>query len=341
MNNRLSDSPIYVIGTPRSGTTLIAKVLGLHSRIFMPGETHFFEDIYSQKIQIGNSFDNETKRKILKRLLTLYKRYNEPKDQKRIDYLLNTPEKIEKLISEWNNYRDVLVSFVKLQMNYEGKKRWGNNVPRDIFNYEDILSFFPNAKIIVCLRDPRDFLLSYKGKWRITSTENIKRMKLLYHPILTSLIWKSSTNLIPVLKRKVPSSNLMIIKYEIFVHEVIKTVKQLCNFIEEQYEPQMLNIDSSNSSHHLKTKGIYKSTIGLWRKKLPADEAYLSQLILKNELKYAGYKKEKIKVSHYVVAKHLFTFPYKFILVMKSNISVKGPLFPYIIRRLKTIIFKI
>jgi len=47
-------NPIFVVGTPRSGTILTAKILGRHSHIFMPGETHFFDDIYSRRIELGN-----------------------------------------------------------------------------------------------------------------------------------------------------------------------------------------------------------------------------------------------------------------------------------------------
>ena len=46
--------PVFIIGTPRSGTTLTAKILGRHSNIFMPGETHFFDDVYSVVFGAGS-----------------------------------------------------------------------------------------------------------------------------------------------------------------------------------------------------------------------------------------------------------------------------------------------
>jgi len=39
-------SPIFVLGTPRAGTTLMARILDRHPRLFAPGETHFFEEIW-------------------------------------------------------------------------------------------------------------------------------------------------------------------------------------------------------------------------------------------------------------------------------------------------------
>ncbi len=42
-----------MVGTPRSGTTLCASILGRHSTIYMGGENHFFEDIYARREQLG------------------------------------------------------------------------------------------------------------------------------------------------------------------------------------------------------------------------------------------------------------------------------------------------
>ena len=87
INSNSRKSPIFIVGTPRSGTTLTSKILGRHTHIFMPGETHFFEDIYSRKTTDGTNFNKEDRNNIIERLLTLYSRFNEPGDQKRVDFL--------------------------------------------------------------------------------------------------------------------------------------------------------------------------------------------------------------------------------------------------------------
>ena len=98
--------PIFIIGTPRSGTTLTARILGKHSRIFMPGETHFFEDIYSRRKEWGEYINRKTSEVILERLSNMYGRYNEPTDQKRIDFLFENEKNIDSLVLSWENYRD-------------------------------------------------------------------------------------------------------------------------------------------------------------------------------------------------------------------------------------------
>lgn len=333
-------SPVYVIGTPRSGTTLTAKILGNHSKLFMPGETHFFEDIYSRRKELGETIDSKTSKRVLERLSTLYGRNNEPTDQKRIEQLFSNSQQVESLVSNWKNYKDVLTSFMEIQMRNEGKHRWGNNVPRDIFNYEDILSFFPDAKIIICVRDVRDFLFSYKEKWRITTPENIDRLKKLYHPIVTSLLWKSSMNLIPTLKKNVPTENLLINYYEKLVSNPESNIKKICEFIREDFEPKMLDVDDPNSSHQMNHKGIFATSVGRWKKELPPEDAFVAQLILRNELKLHGYEIESLRVNYLKVIKIFLTFPYVLIRSINSRRGIRGPLLPYIARRFHTIIFK-
>ena len=131
-----------------------------------------------------------------------------------------------------------------IQQELENKKRWGNNAPKDIFYIDKIISFFPNAKIVVCVRDPRDFLLSYKFKWRATSKEHVDRIKNLYHPVLTSLVWKSSVGQIAKVKKHVKEGNWILVKYEDLVADPEAKVKAICNCIDEEYEPNMLKINS-------------------------------------------------------------------------------------------------
>ena len=41
-NGGVSFDPVFIVGSPRSGTTLLATLVDRHSRIAIPPETHFF-----------------------------------------------------------------------------------------------------------------------------------------------------------------------------------------------------------------------------------------------------------------------------------------------------------
>jgi hypothetical protein len=243
------NTPIFVVGAPRSGTTLTARILGRHSGIFMPGETHFFDDIYVRRQDLGELRTARAAEAIAARLGTLYERFNEPADQQRIQALGGEEALRQLLGTTCRTYGEVLSRFMQFQMTqHPAKVRWGNNVPKDIFYVRDILAFYPAAKFIICVRDIRDFLYSYQHQWTKTSPEHIERIKKLYHPIVTSLLWKAAMKQVRVAQALVPLDNLMIIRYEDLATQPEATIKTLCQFLKEPYEEEMLRVEANNSS---------------------------------------------------------------------------------------------
>ena len=97
-HDRTTSEPVFVVGTPRSGTTLTAQILGRHSTLFIPGENHFFEDIYVRWSPRWSGATPQERSSMVERLATIYGRYNQLEDQPRIDALLaRDPELRERL----------------------------------------------------------------------------------------------------------------------------------------------------------------------------------------------------------------------------------------------------
>lgn len=335
--NISSKGPVFIVGAPRSGTTLTAKILGSHSNIFMPGETHFFEDIYARRQEFGSDINALSIEPIIERLSTLYGRFNEAPDQGRIDTLFQDKAIVDYLRRPYSCYGEILSRFMEVQMRHLGKQRWGNNTPRDIFYVRDILTYFPDAIFIVCVRDVRDFLRSYKTKWKTVAGARSSRLKSLYHPIVTSLLWKSSIKCIFDIEKNCSKENYLVVPYEELVADPENTTKEICQVIGEDYEAGMLDVQGNNSSREEnkgERRGIYSSSVGTWREELSAEEIYIAQTICSGELAMLGYSAERIKVSWYKVAVIILTAPYTLIKGMKANKHKRGPLGRYIFRRL-------
>lgn len=330
-------SPIFVVGAPRSGTTLTARILGKHPRIFMPGETHFFDDIFLRQNELGHLDDTDARAKVIDRLATLYERYNEPKDQQRINNLFASMGMREALIAPYKNYCEVMTRFMEIQMRHEQKARWGNNAPRDIFNVGDIVRCYPDAKILICVRDVRDFLVSYKTKWKITSEDHINRLKALYHPVVTSLLWKSSMRQIPLIKKKVSAHNLMIMRYEDLVKDPETIVRRICVFVDEQFESNMLNVDTHNSSVQTGARGIFSSSIGTWRSNLTAEETCIAQLLNGKDLQLFGYDTEHQKASPIKIIWTFGSSPFAAVRALYVNRAMRGSMLVYLYRRLSSL----
>lgn len=327
-------APIFVVGTPRSGTTLVAKILGGHSHIFMPGETHFFADIYSRRKALGDPKDPSCMSKIIERLSSLYGRYNEPLDQERIDRILFAdPDMLDRFKQCCKHYKDIFSFFMEIQMEHEGKFRWGNNVPRDIFDIDEILSFYPDAKILICVRDVRDFLISYRDRWKVVPSKHARRLKQIYHPVVVSMLWKSTVKLIPLIEGKVPECNLLVVKYEYLVQKTDEVVREICKIVDEEFEPQMLEVNFSNSSATVQQKGIFSTSVGRWRESLGNEDAYVSQFLTYKEMKKLGYRIEKLSVRRLKVLSIFSSSLYALYKVLSVTKNYHGPMFPYLARR--------
>jgi hypothetical protein len=304
----------------------------------MPGETHYFLDIYAQRDSIGDLSTADAKAEVLQRLLSIYRRYNEPKDQERIDQIFADKNNLKTLTASANSYDDLFSKFMDIQLTEIGKLRWGNNAPKDLFYIKDIMSIFPDTKIILCIRDIRDFLGSYRDKWKVTTEEQVSRLQRLYHPVITSMLWKTSMKQIKFVEEIVPAENLFILPYEKLVASPKQTIMSLCKFLGEKYDPAMLNINSHNSSESQQSKGIYSTAADNWKGRISNEEAWIAQKIAGKEMKRLGYQQETVSVNPLKICWLFITSPIALYNGLQANKKNTGPIIPYLISRIRSLL---
>jgi hypothetical protein len=331
------NAPIFVVGPPRSGTTLTARILGRHSGVFMPGETHFFDDIYARRQALGEPGEARAAAAIAARLSTLYERFNEPADQQRLQALGGEAALRQLLGTSCHTYGDVLSRLMQFQMRqYPTKICWGNHVPKDIFYLRDILTFYPEAKFIICVRDIRDFLYSYQHRWQVTSPENTERLKKLYHPILTSLLWKAAIKQIRVAQALVPRGHLTILRYEDLASQPEATVYTLCQFLKLPYEADMLRVEGHNSSFEVQQAGIFSTSMQRWRQHLSHEQVYLAERIAHPQLEQLGYGATQVRPAPLKLLRLVASFPLALCRALYVNRRLRGPMLPYLKQRVST-----
>jgi len=330
----MNSTPVFVVGTPRSGTTLTAKILGRHPRIFMPGETHYYDDVFSRAGKHPDLNVPGVISDIAHRLYSIYRRYHEQSDQERINTMFPAVDDLATALAGCKGYDEVLDKFMSWQMRVEGKQRWGNNAPRDLFSLTAIHRHFPHAKIVVCVRDIRAFLLSYKGKWRVTGEDHVQRLKKLYHPVVTSYLWKSSMCQLPELEKLFNPADRIIVRYEDLVTRPEQTVRSICATIEEDFEPEMLDINIHNSSSATEAGGIFSTSVDRWRSDLSKEEICIGQTIGRSELLQLGYELHDVKAGIFKVAVLWLGTPYALWRALAANKETRGPLIPYLYKRI-------
>ena len=227
------DKLIFIVGLPRSGTTLLHQIIGAHSNVFAADESVILEGVFNTK------FKNTT---AIKQFFNL-----EPIDSKNKSDLYNL-----------------------IKQNY--KMHHPNKIVLDKmpFNFKwigFIKMFFPNAKIIHCNRNVQDTALSiYKNLFEgptmawTNSPYYLTKYIHLYQDLMN--FWKSK------LGDFIYESN-----YETLVNNQIEETKNILNYCNLNFEDSCVNFYENSSptktiSVAQARNRIHKDSVSLGKKYL-------------------------------------------------------------------------
>ena len=100
----------------------------------------------------------------------------------------------------------------------------------------------------------------------------------------------------------------------------------------------MLNVQANNSSvvnNRKRPAGIFDTSVGRWRSALPNEDAYIAQRLVRTELRQLGYQPEALRISTKKTIGILLKAPWAGITGLIANRGKRGPLLPYIAKRLR------
>jgi len=252
----VNKSPLFIIGNPRSGTTLLRLMLTGHSKIVIPPECGFAIWYYDKyKDWDETAINTGLLENYLQDVLRAKKIENWVIDKNSLlGFLLkNNPISYAELVSNIYVYygKNVKTTF----------ERWGDKNNFYLNHIDLIKKIFPSAYLIHITRDGRNVACSYKslaGR-KITSQ---------YAPNLPMTIeeackqWMTNINTIRSSFQHLKYENVLEIRFEDLVLEPEKTLTDVCEFIGENFEKEML------SYHQLSKKdGIEPVEFSQWKSK--------------------------------------------------------------------------
>jgi len=163
MTDRGRERMIFVVGNSRSGTTMMGRILGAHPSVYTFGELHFFEQLWSPADEDRRLSRAEGGR-LAARLLSVQRQgYLSRANPERFQE--EAGEMVASAQSEMTP-AEVFGAFLFYEAAKNGKKVPCDQTPRNVFYLREILELYPEARVINMIRDPRDILLSQKGKWK-------------------------------------------------------------------------------------------------------------------------------------------------------------------------------
>ncbi len=290
------NSPIFIAGPDRSGTTLLYAVLASHPNISMVRRTNYWRWFYGRfgDLSIEKNLD-----RLLERMLSY----------KRIAPLHPDGNRIRKeFLQGEQSYGRLFGLFHEHNAERNEKSRWGDKSLHTEHHVDTVLKEYPQAKIIHTIRDPRDRYASVRKRF---SADNPRLGASTARLINSIRIGKRNLKEYP--------ENYAIIRFEDLVLKPERTARIICDFIGEDYDPAMLSLEGDselrnsggNSSFDKIAPGqISTKPVGRYKQVLSGSEIAFIQLFTGRIMREFDYPLITVRLSILEKFKHyLWTIP--------------------------------
>lgn len=287
---------LFVTGASRSGTTLTAQLLGRHSQIAKLREMQFFGEFWDPRK--GETMLSTARRQRAVEMLFDRQHRGIVVADGRTDH--SRAHRFLKTLPADICAADLFAATVYYFATSEGKSIACEQTPRNIFYAAALLERFPNARVIHLLRDPRGVMASQKYRWRVhslasspvASARQQLRTRVNYHPYTVTQLWTSATRAALQLSEH---PRFMLVKFEDLLEKPENVLRNISDFAEVDFEPRMLEVAHTNSSHVRPRIGeasgatFDRATIDRWRTTLTMDERAIARARCGALMRAAGY----------------------------------------------------
>jgi hypothetical protein len=275
-----ADRPIFVLGCPRSGTTLLQLMLHAHPRIAIPPETRFLLDCYRARNSFGD-LRVEANRRALARAITGQRRtlfYDLGLDAKEIE---------EEIAAGPPTLGSALGIVFRAYARRFGKPRWGDKRPGYVEYIPALLRLFPDAQLVHLIRDGRECVGSLKQMPWFTQDS--------YAAIAT---WIDAIDAGRRAARRLCPGSFFELQYERLVADPGGQLTRLCEFLGEEYHPAMAKphklarvaVPERARWHDRTRQAVTTARSGSWRERLEPWELSLCEAVMGSRLASLGYQ---------------------------------------------------
>ncbi len=287
--------PVFIVGAPRSGTTLLAVLLDRHSNIAIGPETQFFTMFIPQ---IWANKRPETYEQLVDSALEF---------ERIADFGLER----DQLLQQFRNYElsfgNLLRAIIETHAIRQAKRHPGEKTPLHLEHVPMILNQFPNSKVICVIRDGRDVVRSLLDvPW--ATPGNPRRFRRF------CMRWNDRVEAMINYEKTLPLDRYMTVKFEDILKGPKAELEKICAFIGEEFEPTQLEPAQTSSvipdwEKKWKNKAsemLDPGRVEAWRRSADRDQIWAMNSMMGDMLERMGYADTKLEECPPAVRAKLF-----------------------------------
>jgi hypothetical protein len=279
--------PIFVVGCPRSGTTLLYHMLlSAGDFAIYRAETHVFNVLVPH---FGDLRRREARTKLIDAWL-------------KTDYFRATgvPAEVlrERVLANGKSGGDFLRIVMESVAESQGVSRWSECTPEHVLYLEDIKREIPEAKVIHIVRDGRDVAVSLEKQGWIRPLPGDQENSLL----VCGLYWQWIVESGRRLGRRI-TPDYMEVNFEGLVADPGEQLPAIGDFIHQKLDYDEIlragvgSVSRPNTSFPTQSKEVPFTPVGRWKDKTELEIAMLEALIGQS-LQEFGYNLVSTKKAH-------------------------------------------
>ena len=261
----------FIVGHPRSGTSLLRALLDGHPDVLvLPFETHLFD--------WANSGDPVTSLLDRTRLWPTLHQHRPSISRNEVEGVLT------RTFEQTRGPRARLLALVEGWRELTGARpdtRWVEKTPRHLYEATTLLEWFPeNTRILVMRRDPRDV---------IASALKQKPSRAIFEMALTGRLAHQ------IVSEHEGDPRFSVITFERLVRDTVGTMQTVCRFLDVPYDPVVVTPTvlgaeySGNSRFDATLKGVSEAAVGRYHEVLSGPRLERAEALLAPVLTAGGY----------------------------------------------------
>lgn len=268
--------PIFILGNPRSGTSLLGRMLNSHPGIAVPYEAHVYNVFWRWHKRYEPLTDPARRRRLAMDMLSM-----------RARRYWSKPPGVEAVLEriERPSFHGVFEAMLNAWAAGQNKPRWGEKTPQNGPYWRVINEGFPDARFIHLVRDGRDCALSW--------------IAANFGPKLTypaAVKWARYVDDMQAMRDELGPHRVYELRYADLINDTESSLHAICDFLDEPFDPAMLEYHRADDTYMTERRNnrnlkqpVITDNAAKWKTRMSTRNQRIFEAVAGEQLRRYGY----------------------------------------------------